>query len=403
MAGGKYSKPHEFPFDILWVADKCGLLSGKKKPIGEEINVQDPHPSCNDKNMHLALNAATDLWHCTHCGEGGGMLHLYVHVFGGTMSHAATDLYRMWRGEPVAQREKSKAKLEIARKAAPSRAVASIENRDLCYQYVLGQCGIDKEDLSNSNSKGLLDRGMTLESIQACGYRTLPYRVNMQIPDEMVELTSDVAGFFSYKGKRFINTEIGGLLIPFRDLFGRIGMMQIRTRSGKTRYFSFSSGKPENGRYDCTRTVSTVHHVGINHNNVPKEICFTEGALKADVAHYLSANKKPFIAIAGVNNRQGLKEALELLKEHGLRKVIFSFDNDMYDESKPVLKNVKACATLVREIGLEVGMISWDIGMKGVDDYLFKQLTKKIGQDAISNRKQEVISALQHNGVSIFA
>ena len=70
----------DFPFDIVWVAKKCGLLEGKVRYSGSEINVRCPLPDCGDKGTHLAINTEKNNWNCPHCGSGGGLVDLYARM-----------------------------------------------------------------------------------------------------------------------------------------------------------------------------------------------------------------------------------------------------------------------------------------------------------------------------------
>ena len=418
MANEKVHKK-DFPFGIEWVADRCGLLSGKVEVRGAEINVQCPTPDCKDTKMHFAINTVQDTWVCPRCGKGGGMLDLYLLMnYGSSYKDAARDLYRAWKGEEVIPAKKRKnMKYTADAETVAASVEAPIENRSLLYNYIISQLSIDpidlhndKYDLSDPNcreTKGLLDRGFTLEQIIACGYKTMRSsvggkKVNMRVPDELVLSSKDVSGFFTYAGKRWANTYDEGLLVPCRDLFGNIGAMQLRGRSKDRRFGYFTSGPSKFGRTECTKAISTVHHVGIDPDNVPKKIYFTEGPMKADLAHFLSADKKPFIAIPGVSNRRGLLEALTLLKERGCETIAMTFDNDQWDPEKPVMKCLVKVAEIVREAGLKITLTEFDMNMngidiKGVDDYLWARKIERDGFDeTISLINENHHAALKH-------
>ena len=158
-------------------------------------------------------------------------------------------------------------------------------------------------------------------------------------------------------------------LIPYQDLFGRIGMLEMRMFGGKRRYLRFSSGNPSEERSECSKSVSTIHHVGIDLKKPPSKVYLTEGGLKADVANALSGGTMPFLAMAGVNNPCGLKEALQDLESIGLKTVIMAFDMDLYANPN-VRKGLERAVTVAREIGLAVKFMRWNLNYKGIDDYL---------------------------------
>ena len=145
---------------------------------------------------------------------------------------------------------------------------------------------------------------------------------------------------------------------------------------GNIRYLRFSSGNPIKGRTECTKSVSTIHHVGIDLDNPPKKVYLTEGGLKADVANALTG--LPFIAMAGVNNFAGLKEALEQLKQIGVSTIVLAFDMDQY-KNKNVLNALRTTSEIIKKSGLKQKIMKWDTEYKGIDDYFWARFKYRAG------------------------
>ena len=369
------------PFDILWVAEKCGLLSGKVVQSGGEVNVRCPLPGCDDKATHLALNVQKNVWNCPHCGRGGSMRDLYALLgksYEMDKKEAGRELYALWRGEHAddpeeirLRDERRRKRLEQLQKQAPKEVVAPIEVRDAAYQALLDHLpGLTDDHLEN-----LLGRGLTNKDIERLGLKSFVFPKGHVLRAPKKLDTYGVAGFYTGPdGRRYVNTESQGIMIPYRDLHGRIGMIEIRAFGGDHRYLRFSSGKKKYGRTGRTKSVSTVHHVGIDPSHPPKKVYLTEGGLKADVANALSG--MPFIAVAGVNNPSGLKEALRELKNIGVEQICVAFDMDLY-KNHNVRRGLQNVWKLIQETGLKVSWLKWPTEYKGIDDYLWAKIQEE--------------------------
>ena len=352
----KYNNNLNFPFNIEWVAEVLGLIDERAKYSGSELSCHCPFPDCNDKKTHLDINITNNVFNCTHCGRSGGMLSLYAQVMNVDTKTAARELYEIWEGKhPKIEKPKFNPAKKIEN-YAPFGEDAPIHLRNKAYTMILEDyCNT----LSEEHKSNLLKRGLTEKAIEENGYKTIPRSYTKQgfeVFGDAINCTENVAGFYTEDSCRYINTDIGGILIPFRDIDRNIGMMQIRT-SGSPKYIALSSGRNKTERKDVAKAVSTIHFVGIDKNNPPKEVFLTEGALKADVAHCI-APKMPFIAMAGVNNRYGLKEATELLKSLGVEAIVLTFDMDWF--VKPgVQRGLAATKELLASTGMKVKYLQW--------------------------------------------
>ena len=401
---------NDFPFDILWVAEKCGLLEGDVKYKGTEIEVRCPLPGCGDTSHHLGINLEKNAWKCLRCGEGGGMVFLYAKLGQShelDISTATRELYRLWEDEhgtnldDIRRRDEARKKrLTELKKQAPMEVIAPIERRDTAYRALLNYL-----TLSDEHMEHLIGRGLTPKDIERFQFKSLTVQRNgsILVPDSLN--TKDVAGFYTRDGKRYVNTDGDGILIPYLDLYGKIAMMEIRRFGNGPRYQRFASGKPteRNRRTECTKSVTAVHHIGIDPNNPPEKVYLTEGALKSYVSHALTG--RPYIAIPGVNNPKGLKEALDELKQIGVQTIVLAFDMDFYTNVN-VEKGLKNAKTLIRAAGLQLGCLTWDPKYKGIDDLQWakrqaemQQQTGELGRDS----ERSLICNAQKDNLKIFS
>ena len=154
----------------------------------------------------------------------------------------------------------------------------------------------------------------------------------------------------------------GGIFIPVCNCEGYIQGLQIRldvpedSKDKKFRWFSSKHFK------DGTRARSWIHIVG---DTTAKEVCLTEGAMKADITSVLSKGKL-FMAVPGVNSIIFLQD---VIKELGVTKVYEAFDMD-----KRSKKQVKEAFITLRkkldEMGVEWEGCSWNPRYNGIDEYL---------------------------------
>jgi hypothetical protein len=152
-----------------------------------------------------------------------------------------------------------------------------------------------------------------------------------------------------------------GLLIPVRDLQGKIIGLKIRrdeaTDAGG-RYSFFSST-----RYGGLGPGAPVHvPFGVN---APAQIVrLTEGELKADVAFSLS--RLPTISAPGVSS---WRQCLPVLKTLGSKTVRLAFDRDARDKS-PVARALGTLAQSLVAEGYGIQLECWPDQHKGIDEAL---------------------------------
>lgn len=152
-----------------------------------------------------------------------------------------------------------------------------------------------------------------------------------------------------------------GILIPVRDIQGRIQGLQIRRDNVKKRKFRWFSSTD---RRDGCRAESWTHLAG----NVRGKILLTEGPMKADVIHALTSIT--VLAVPGVNALAQLQKALEQMRAKGLREIKTAFDMDMRTNPH-VQEAYQKLLELLKNMGFRYGTYLWDENYKGLDDYLW--------------------------------
>jgi hypothetical protein len=224
--------------------------------------------------------------------------------------------------------------------------------------------------LSSAHREALRRRGLSDEQIDRLGYRTLPARGRARLARDLREQFGDallsVPGFVVKQGEggRTYLTIAGsaGLLVPVRDLAGRIIALKCRSDNpgpSGCRYSYLSSVK-----YGGPSPGSPAHvPLGVQ---APAEVVrLTEGELKADVATVLSG-----LPTVGAASAAAWKSVLDLLPALGCKTVRLAFDADAFDNGL-VSRALADCFEAGGDRGLAVELERWDkADGKGIDDLL---------------------------------
>jgi putative DNA primase/helicase len=224
--------------------------------------------------------------------------------------------------------------------------------------------------LSQAHRDGLRKRGLTDSEIDRRLYRTLPSdaRARVRVAGELAERWPDavlsVPGIVRHErdGRRYLSIAGNGLLVPVRDLAGRIVAAKVRRDDplppDAQRYYylsSVKSGGPGPG---------SPAHVPLGTTGPCPCVRLTEGELKADVTYLLS--KTPTISTPGVGN---WRVCLPVLKELQAQTVIVSFDSDA--ATKPhVARALSDCCEELVASKYGVRLERWGTEHKGIDDAL---------------------------------
>mgnify|MGYP004572671907 CR=1 FL=1 len=325
----------------------------------------------------LNINLEKGVFRCPACDESGNAVKLHAKLQDISYEQAKDELFK----------DNSKPKKIIKLETVENIELASLARRDMVYRSIIKH-GICSGDQYND----LIRRG--LDDDQVRNYVTVISGMNNSAKTWCKELKNvllenetqikGVPGIYGKASKDEYGNEIkddlvlnlpkyAGYLIPVithRQNKPAISCFQIRHFSGTPRYSFFTSSGLENGV-----SVSGCNKVHYTRNFwdkegkmiIPETVNLTEGALKADVAAYLSGRQ--FIAILGVNDIKDLKHELMFLKKGGCKNINICFDMD-YQTNPNVAKALRKLQALIAEAGLNIRNITWDKTYKGIDDYL---------------------------------
>jgi len=222
--------------------------------------------------------------------------------------------------------------------------------------------------LSDLHKQDLRGRGLTDDEIIKRTYRTLPLRGRSRIARELHERFGDrvrsVPGFYEKRGGSGSYLTLAGsvgLLVPVRDVEGRIVALKVRSDGdGRFSKYSYVSST----KHDGPGPGSPVH-IPLGVTPQSQAIRVTEGELKADITTALG--DIPTISVPGVSN---WLPAMEVLRTLEATTVLLAFDADARTNPKvagPLLEFAEALVTG----GFDVELERWSIEAgKGIDDLL---------------------------------
>lgn len=162
-----------------------------------------------------------------------------------------------------------------------------------------------------------------------------------------------------------------GFFVPYRNEHGMIEGLQLRRfpYEGKDKYLWLSSKDKPAG----ASSGSPVHFASSHLLTSADEVVITEGALKADVAAYLSG--APVIA-AGVSNFGERFAARLRISFPNLRRAVIAFDRDLANNAQVYRALLHLCRQL-EGARFQVRVRRWPPPAKGYDDYLLSQVLSR--------------------------
>ena len=378
--------------DVVDTALLCGL-DIKQSTLGND-EVQARCPYCGDYKYRMYLSSQPDnatFW-CHNCGTGGNAVTLYADFNPErrrlTNKEAFIELLhhpQVKSGDPP-----DESRPEI------SEPIRPLHERSQIYLEMLSLLTLEDQHYRN-----LLGRGMSDEIIRGNMYRSIP--TNWKQRRWVVEQLSsrfDLSGVPGFYTKNLhwemSNCRYSGILIPVCDMNNQIQGLQIRldepppkiiTRSDGSkvekkgdRFRWFSTGGMSNGEkyYENGTGISSyIHVVGDLRSDT---LHITEGAMKADVASFLSGGGL-FIGLTGVQNVRYLAEVVEKLKPRWILECI-----DMDVRSNP---HVQKAQSKIRSICVPLcekyRPFVWPAEQKGIDDWLlFEKLKTEYQQSLVA-------------------
>lgn len=334
-------------------------------------------PKCGRK-WKLHMDFTKNVFRCPACDFSGNAVKLHATLNNISYEQAKKELKinNSFKSTFVIQKEPSN-----------SAKTASLRRRDFIYGLILSSGSLTKSHQDNLLSRGV-PKEYLKEYVSCC---TIPdankilASKNMWFVDPFNDYKiSLIPGFygqiqFSRKNnielhdKIHINLPDNGFLIPIishendRKL---ISCCQIRMDYGDSRYIYLSSLGKMNGISvtDCNKVHYTRNFFCKNGSmNIPQTVNLTEGALKADIASYIS--NRQFIAIPGVNSTKGLESELLFLKAKGCKQINIYFDTD-YLTNPNVQEALNKIKIKISNAGLLYKQVVWNSDYKGIDDYL---------------------------------
>ncbi len=352
----------ELEFHILDVVDVLRL----PYPERDRISYNIPCPCCDDKphGKHLNINIKRDVFRCPRCDTKGGVYDLYS-LFSGVPRSQARQALRERLGRDPSYKPKRRKPIEEM-DTVQECPITDIDARHATYTALLS-----KLKLASDHKENLLGRGLSETEIEQLGYKTTPI-VGMSIIAQQLQseglYLAGVPGFYrAPSGNWTFVSEKRGILLPVRDLQGRIQGMQIRLDNAAKRKFRWLSSAE---RLDGCQAEGRPHLVG----KIQKTIIITEGVMKADIIHALSG--RTVLAVPGVHSLSRLKEPLQEMQEMGLQEVKTAFDMD-FMTNHHVQEAMDKLLELLDELGFKYSTYVWDSRYKGLDDYIWEFKMKK--------------------------
>ena len=243
--------------------------------------------------------------------------------------------------------------------------------------------------LSDEDRAGLRRRGLTDAQIDDLGYRTMPVEGRAAIARSIVgmvgaEEARGIPGLV-WRHRRGEDPNRGwwhvrgapGLLIPVRDIDGRIAALKVRQprpKNPKNKYlYVTSSVRPsDEGTYVdiAGAPAASVAHVPIASRSTrasATRLIVTEGEIKADIITALSGAAT--VSVPGVDAwALGVDAATAWGPE--LERVHVAFDMDLRTNAR-VAETAECLLYELRREGFATKLLEWDIAEgKGLDDVL---------------------------------
>lgn len=342
--------------DIIHMSDIIPLLGLPYPPSGRS-SYNIPCPCCDDgpRKKHLNINMQKDVFRCPRCGFSGGVFDLYAQYTGISRDTVReTLLSRLDIQGDIPQ--PTKPKVIVVPECPPT----DIDARNETYSALLS-----KLTLASDHRQNLLNRGLPEDEIMRLGYKTTPVVGTTSIAKQLLAdglYLTGVPGFYRKDGRWTFICESRGILIPVRDMEGRIQGLQIRRDNVTRRKFRWVSSV---GKSDGCKAEGWVHVVG----PMRPTILLIEGPMKADIVHFLTG--QTVVAVAGVNSLSQLEAILAQLRAYGVTKIMTAFDMDFL--VNPHVQNGYTSLTeMLSQTGFDYGTYVWDPQFNGLDDYVWK-------------------------------
>jgi hypothetical protein len=223
---------------------------------------------------------------------------------------------------------------------------------------------IERLTLQGLHYANLVRRGMEPEEFERRQYRSMPTPgFRDKLAAELAKLLGDdfqrVPGF-GYREKMPALFGSAGMLIPIRDVAGRIVAIKIRSDGPNAKFrYTYLSSK----RYGGLSSGAPAHvPLGMIGHTETLRIC--EGELKADIA-FLKAG----LATISFPGADLWREAIAPARDLGAKTIRVAFDSDARTNAK-VAAPLLDCVHELPSEGFNVELELWSSNAKGIDDAL---------------------------------
>jgi len=299
------------------------------------------------------------VFRCPKCGFNGGVFDLYCRYTHYPRENVRIELLRILKGYE-AKPQVSRSPVLYQTQGAGILPAAGIETRHAVYSDLLSLL-----PLAGDHTRNLLKRGLSEQAIQDNGYRTTPAFGEKALAERLMgsHNLAGVPGFYRDSAGQwaFIHS-MRGILVPVRDMKGRIQGMQVRLDNVDRRKYRWVSSNGLEGGHGAE---GWVHVAG----KPVERVILTEGPLKADVIFYLTGLTT--IAVPGVNSLKYLENTLTELVKLGIEQVMTAFDMDFIKNSH-VESGYMDLINLLGQMNLRFGTYLWDPSFNGLDDYIYQ-------------------------------
>ena len=342
----------------IHMADILPLIGLPYPPQGRS-SFYVPCPCCdeNPRKQHLNINLYKEVFRCPRCGVSGGMFDLYALFTGTPRDKVRGELSDRLFGTEAAGRPV----VQPPQPVVEEYPVTDVDTRHATYSALLSMLS-----LASDHRENLRNRGLTDEEIDRLGYKTTPVLGGMVLAKKLRAAgyyLQGIPGFFRSETDEWTFVqEKRGILVPVRDLAGRIQGLQIRLDNVEKRKFRWISSAE---RKDGCKAESCTHFSG----EISPLLILTEGPMKADVIHTLTG--LTVLAIPGVSVLSQLKPVLSELRGKGLREIKTAFDMD-FCTNFHVQAAYQNLYRLLDELGFRYGTYLWNPEYKGLDDYIWE-------------------------------
>lgn len=313
---------------------------------------------------------------CPHCGKPDwcilfpdGGVNCYRNSNG--ISKVDDDGCPYYYFPPTAETKELATKVDFSEESGV--ALATVDQRDRLYRALLDQFALSKE-----HRKKLLGRGLTEAVIQERAFRTMTesWTIKNRVASYLAELFPfwmGVPGMFLRNEKAALSST-PGILIPIRDLAGRILGLKVRLdneEGGKYRWVSSrKKGGPSSGG-------PAGYYPPIGRPAVPGSVRVCEGAFKAIVSAELTGI--PAIAAGNGVGSMASSDVFEMVESLNPQMVYLCPDQNAYLESSVTVKTRTAWERWMKwgqEKGIRLQVDTWQSDLPaeqrfdGIDDAL---------------------------------